>query len=132
MLAAPTAAQVPTGVDATARAAPGTPQRRAILDALRSAVEARLGPRVEFVVSEIRVRQGWALVVAEPQRRGGARIDGRQYFPGQWEEMDGLTTSAVLRFSEGRWILVDHAIGATDVWYCGGILPAAVAPGFGC
>ena len=35
------------------------------------------------------------------------------------EFMDGLTINAILRFSGGGWTLVDHAIGPTDVWYCG-------------
>ena len=114
--AAPAAAQR-EGVSATAAPAPGTAQRRAILDALRPAVEARLGPNVEFVVSDIRVRGGWAFVMAEPQRRGGGRIDGRAYFR-HFDHMDGLTVTAVLRFRQAGWSLVRHAIGATDVWWC--------------
>lgn len=95
-------------------------QRRAILDALRPPIERRLQGRVEFVVRRIAVRDGWALVIADPQRPGGGRIDGRRYFAADdWEVMDGLTVNGVLRLSRGRWRLVDHAIGPTDVWYCG-------------
>ena len=86
-------------------------------DTLRPAVEARLGPNVEFVVHEIRVVRGWAYVLATPQRRGGRPIDGHDYFP-QFDDMGGLDTTAILRFQNRRWTLVDHAIGATDVWYC--------------
>ena len=111
-------------VDARSPAAPGTAQRRAILDALRPAVEARLGPNVEFVVDRISVAQGWALVFANPQRRGGAPIDGRAIFGDDIDNMDGLTVTAILRFQGGRWNLVDHAIGATDVWYCDGRIGA--------
>ena len=120
-------------VSASAAAPAGSAQRRAILDALRPAIEARFGPSVEFVVSRIQVRQGWAVVVADPQRRGGGRIDPRRYFSADdLEFMDGITVSAVLRFGGGRWRHVGHAIGATDVWYCGDALPAAVRPRFGC
>lgn len=95
-------------------------ERRAILDALRPTIERRLGGPVEFVVRRIGVRNGWALVIADPQRPGGGRIDGRRYFSADdWEVMDGLTVNGVLRLSGGRWRLVDHAIGPTDVWYCG-------------
>ncbi|MBV9881978.1 MAG: hypothetical protein JO276_03125 [Sphingomonadaceae bacterium] len=97
---------------------PNSPQRRALMDALRPSIEARLGKPVEFVVSQARVLDGWALVVAEPQRPGGGRIDGRRYFR-DFENMDGLTVSAILRFRGGRWVVADQAIGATDVWYCG-------------
>jgi len=111
-------------VDARSPANPGTAQRRAILDALRPAVEARLGPNVEFVVDRISVAPGWALVFANPQRRGGAPIDGRAIFGDDIDNMDGLTVTAILRFQGGRWNLVDHAIGATDVWYCDGRIGA--------
>jgi hypothetical protein len=117
-ITAPAAAQ--TGpVNATAAPSPGSAQRRAILDALRPAVERRLGPGVEFVVGQMRVRSGWAFVMADPQRRGGRPIDGRHYFGADFENMDGLTVTAILRFNRG-WTLVDHAIGATDAWYCDG------------
>ena len=97
---------------------PASPLRKAVLDALRPSVEARLGPDVEFVVARMDVRKGWAFVQAEPQRRGGKAIDGEAYFPDAWDYMDGLTTTAILRFQDGRWHLVESAIGATDVWYC--------------
>ncbi|HEX8571349.1 MAG TPA: hypothetical protein VF759_01210 [Allosphingosinicella sp.] len=128
------AAQAQPGVNATAPAPQGSAQRRAILNALRPAVERRLGPNVEFVVSSIRIRPGWAVVMADPQRRGGGRIDGRRYFPASdWEFMDGITVTAVLRFASARWSLVNHAIGATDVWYCDGeTMPPGIARAFGC
>jgi hypothetical protein len=101
-------------------------ERRAILDALRPAIERRLGGPVEFVVRRIGVRNGWALVIADPQRPGGGRIDARRYFSADdLETMDGLTVNGVLRLTNGRWRLVDHAIGPTDVWYCD---PALGAP----
>ena len=114
---APAAAQSGP-VNATAAPAAGSAQRRAIIDALRPAIEHRIGPNVEFVVSQIRVANGWAFIMANPQRRGGRPIDGRPYFE-NFEEMDGLTVTAILRFQRG-WTLVDHAIGATDAWYCDG------------
>ncbi|WP_166040886.1 hypothetical protein [Sphingosinicella sp. YJ22] len=111
-------------VNAVSPALPNSAQRRAILAALRPAVESRLGPNVEFMVGDIRVRRGWAIVHADPRRRGGGRIDGRRIFP-NYDEMDGLTVTAILRYQNGRWGLVDHAIGATDAWYCA---PRIAAP----
>lgn len=112
----PGAAQA-QAVSATAPATPGTAQRRAILDALRPAIEAQIGDDVEFVVRQIRVVRGWAFVMAEPQRRGGGAIDGHLYFP-YFDEMGGLTVTALLRYRNRRWNLVEQAIGATDVWFC--------------
>lgn len=105
------------GVSATATPAEGSAQRRAILDAVRPGVEAQIGPDVEFVVRRLRVVRGWALVIADPQRRGGRPIDGHRYFP-DFDEMGGLTLTAVLRYQRGRWRVVEQAIGATDVWFC--------------
>jgi len=107
-------------VNASAPAGQGTAQRAAILAALRPAIENRLGPNVEFVVSRIVVSNGWALVVADPQRRGGGRIDPSRHFAADdLEFMDGITVNGVLRNTGRGWTLVDHAIGPTDVWYCG-------------
>jgi hypothetical protein len=103
--------------DASSPPAPGSPQRAAILDAMRPAIETALRSPVEFVVTRMGVEAGWALVIAEPQRPGGGAIDGSHLGPE--EERDGLTVNAILRFQNGRWNLVDHAIGPTDVWYCG-------------
>lgn len=109
-----------SGVNATAPAAPNSPQRAAIMDSLRPAIERELDGPVEFVVNRAEVRDGWALVIADPQRPGGGRIDARQHFPSEVAStMDGVTVHAFLRFSGGRWTLVDHAIGPTDVWSCG-------------
>jgi hypothetical protein len=108
-------------VDATSPAVASSAQRAAIMNALRPAVERDLHGPVEFLVQRVSVRDGWALVMADPQRPGGGRIDPAEIFPeDQLEFMDGLTVSAILRFSGDSWTLVDHRIGATDVWYCDG------------
>lgn len=111
------AAAAQTG--AVSQAPPGSPTRRSILGALRPAVERRLGRGVEFAVDRIEIEDGWALVIAQPQRTGGRMIDPSDFFSAEeLEFMDGLTVSAVLRQENRRWSLVDHRIGATDVWYC--------------
>jgi hypothetical protein len=92
-------------------------QRIAILNAIRPAVELELRGNVEFVPICVQVWKGWALVAAEPQRKGGRKID-RRILP-DWDNRDGLTVTALLQFRYGRWNLVGHAIGATDVWYDG-------------
>ncbi len=107
--------------------APGSAQRRAILDAIRPAVEAQIGPDVEFVVRQIRVVRGWAFVMADPQRRGGRPIDGHRYFP-DFDNMGGLTVTAVLRYQRGRWRVVEQVTGATDVWFCD-MGPPGLTPG---
>lgn len=106
-------------------------ERKTVLDALRPIVEAKLGPKVEFVVHAIRVEDGWAFVMADPQRKGGKPIDGRRIFGEDFENMDGLRVDAVLQRKAGRWTVVDYGIGATDVWYCD-VGPRKLKRGYGC
>ena len=116
---------------ALAVAAPASTERKAVLDALRPAVEARLGPNIEFVVAHLRIEDGWAFVIVDPQRKGGKPIDGWAIFGEHFDNMDGLRTEAVLRRTKGRWRVVDWGIGATDVWYCD-VGPKKLMRGYGC
>ena len=109
----------------------GSDLRKAVLGGLRPAVEQRLGPNIEFKVTLIRVQRDWAFVVADPQRRGGRPIDGWKLFGEDFGNMDGLRVDAVLQKRNGRWVAVDHAIGATDVWYCD-VGPRSLKAGWGC
>ena len=115
---------------ALSAAAPASPQRKAVLDALRPPVEAKIGRSVEFVVQVLRVEDGWAFVMADPQRKSGKPIDGNRYFD-DFDNMDGLRVDAVLQLKGGRWRVVDFAIGATDVWYCE-VGPRRLKRGYGC
>ena len=115
---------------ALSAAAPASPQRKAVLDALRPPVEAKIGRSVEFVVQVLRVEDGWAFVMADPQRKSGKPIDGNRYFD-DFDNMDGLRVDAVLRLKSGRWRVVDFAIGATDVWYCD-VGPKRLKRDYGC
>jgi hypothetical protein len=47
------------------------------------------------------------------------------------DNMDGLRVDAVLRRQPAGWTLVDHALGATDVWYCD-VGPREIKAGLGC
>ena len=109
----------------------GSDLRKAVLDGLRPEVERRLGPQVKFKVAVIRVQGDWAFVVADPQRRVGNAIDGRRIFGEHFGNMDGLRVDAILRKQGRRWVVVDHAIGATDVWYCE-VGPKSLKAGWGC
>jgi hypothetical protein len=98
----------------------GSPERAAILDAVRPAAEVVLHPPVEFVVTKMNVVDGWAFVALNPQRPGGGAIDPRQTRLARNYEagvVDGLTTYALLLFRNGRWHLIDWAIGPTDLFW---------------
>ncbi len=96
----------------------GSKERKAILDALRPAIEAQLRGPVEFVIDRMRVEGSWAFVVADPQRPGGRPINIYDTaFANDADFMGSLTVYALLLFENGRWNLLDHAVGPTDVFY---------------
>ena len=97
---------------------PGTPERKAILDAVRPAVEQKLKGEVVFVVNEIRVYKNWAFVMADPQRKDGKRFDSVRLFGKETSQMmDGLGVTALLQRKGSQWVLFEHGLGATDLWY---------------
>ena len=97
--------------------APGSPMRKAVLDALRVPVEKELGQAVVFKVDVLRVQGDWAFVRGVPQRPDGGAID---YTRTPYQEVRELGAfddnfSALLRKDDGKWVVVVHSIGATDV-----------------
>lgn len=94
----------------------GSAERAEILDALRPAIEAEMRGPVEFVIQEFRASDGWAFVIADPQRPGGAAIAMNETgYAADAEFMDGLRVYALCRWSNDRWNLIDHVTGPTDV-----------------
>lgn len=107
----------PVAAETAATPTPRSPERKAILDALREPVERELGAPVDFKVNLIRVAGNWALMTGVPQRPGGRAIDYRRtrYAQAMREGVFDDNVQALLR-REGRgWRVVTHVIGATDV-----------------
>lgn len=78
---------------------PGSPERRAILDALRMELSHLTGPDIVFIVEHLKVRAGWAWIHAFPQSR-----DGRN----RYEDV-----SALLHKQGRRW-RVEHLASGGD------------------
>ncbi|MBL4918232.1 hypothetical protein [Szabonella alba] len=97
----------------------GSAERRALMDAIRPHVEAALGAPVEFVVDALRVQGDVAFAGLSPQRPGGGRIDlsttpmvlREGYYP------DNIEVQVLYRRMGGSWVMIQWAIGATDVWF---------------
>lgn len=68
---------------------PGSPERKAILNAMREVVKRMSGLDVVFVVPYLKVDQGWAWIHTRPQSR-----DGR----GHYEDV-----SMLLHKRQGQW-----------------------------
>jgi hypothetical protein len=100
----------------------GHPLRKPILDGLRPAIEADLGQRVVFVVSDLRVQGDRAFFAGRPQRPDGRAIDfSRTRYAEALEQgvFDGPGTYALLRRIGGRWTVETFVIGPTDVAWSG-------------
>ena len=102
----------------------GTGERKALMNALRPLAERDLGAPVEFVVYDLRVSGRRAFASVQPQRPGGTPIDIRStpgYFRGDFslDFMDSTQMQALYVKSGTTWVVMEYAIGATDVWFAG-------------
>jgi hypothetical protein len=112
----------------------GSPERQALMDALRETVRRELGKPVIFEVRELRVLGDWAFADVSPRSPDGSPLDFRGTpMEEAWREGfvdDGMY--AILRRQGGRWRVVRHAIGPTDVawmaWEDELRLPRALLP----
>src|SRR5262245_3042613 len=59
----------------------GSPERKAIVDALRAPVEKDLRRKVVFKIDHLKLQDGWAFLIGRPQQPDGKRMDyrGTQY-----------------------------------------------------
>lgn len=98
--------------------AAGSPLRKAILDALRPNIEKDVGQKVVFIVSALRVYQGWAYVACRPVKPDLKPID---FMKTKYKQalldgvFDGDSTYALLKQSKGKWVVKTFVIGPTDV-----------------
>lgn len=103
----------------------GTAERAQLMNAIRPVVEWQLGRPVEFVVRQLRASDDHAFAMLAPQRPGGGAIHVAatpmvRYFgedASYFEEVGGLDVIAFLIREGDQWAVVDHSIGATDVWF---------------
>ncbi len=93
----------------------GTPERRALMDAIRPQAESEFGAPVEFVVRQLRVSGNLAYAYVDAQRPGGARINLEPTPKGNYLDNNGV--GALYRRQGGRWVVAHYAIGATDTWW---------------
>ena len=131
------AAAAPAPETALHSPANGTPEYRAILDALRVPVQRELGQKVLFVVDGIKVQDGFAFMGGRPVQPSGAPIDyahtpyAEQVLAGAFDD----AVYALLRWTGGTWKVLTYNIGATDVtwspWAAEYGAPQAIFPGPG-
>ncbi len=110
------AQQVATG---TSVPPPGSPERGAIMDAIRGPIVAELRQPVIFKVELLRVRDGWAFLKAQPRRPDGGPIDFKKtkFREAVAQGMFDGGVQALFKKVGTRWEVVDWSLGATDVPY---------------
>ena len=97
----------------------GSPERKAILDALRVPIERDLKQKIVFVADNFNVHGNWAFVGGTPQAVSGGSPDyGRtQYADAKESGAFDNNFFALLKKTSGKWKVVTYAIGCTDVCY---------------
>jgi hypothetical protein len=97
----------------------GSPERKAIIDALRDPVEKKLKQSVVFKIDHLKVEEGWAFLLGAPQKPDGGPIDyrGTPYRDAVDAGAFDNAVVALLHNLNGKWKVVQYVIGATDVPY---------------
>jgi hypothetical protein len=97
----------------------GSPERAAILSALRVPVEKELKQKIQFSVENFKVQGNWAFLSGEPQSMSGGRPNykGTQYQSAIDAGAFDNNFFALLKKTGGKWKVVTSAIGCTDVCY---------------
>jgi len=95
----------------------GSPERKAILDVVRAAVQRRIGIKVVFQVERLAVLGDWAFAGLRPRTETGGRIDYRRtlYAKNFDPEQDSDTVDVLLRRKGAAWTIVEEAFLPTDV-----------------
>ncbi|MEJ7623539.1 MAG: hypothetical protein WKF34_06070 [Pyrinomonadaceae bacterium] len=95
----------------------GSAERAAILAALRVPVERDLKQKIVFVTGHFKVQGIWAYVSGEPTTPSG----GKPNLKGtQWAGAEDLFDDnffGLFKKTNGKWRVVTHALGCTDVCY---------------
>ncbi len=112
--------------------AKGSAERTAILNALRVPVEKDLKQKIVFVTDNFKVQGNWAFVSGEPQTPMGSKPNLKGT---AWEDEEDLFDDnffGLLKKSGGKWKVVTHALGCTDVcyldWWSTHMAPKAIFP----
>jgi hypothetical protein len=97
----------------------GSPERKAILDALRVPVERAMKQKIVFVADKFSVQGTWAFVGGSMQTPSGDQPDltGTEFAEAAKEGFYDSNFFGLLRKTGGKWRVIKHAIGCTDVCY---------------
>ena len=97
----------------------GSAERKEILDALRVPVERDLKQPIIFAIDNFNVTGNWAFVAGSSQTPDGGRPDftHTKYADAIKYGAFDNNVFALLKKQAGKWKVVTHLIGCTDVCY---------------
>ena len=97
----------------------GSPERKAILDALRIPLERDLKQKVVFVTDNFKVQGNFAFVSGTPQNSAGGDPDYSRTKYAEQVDSGAFDNNffALLKKTAGKWRVAHYAIGCTDVCY---------------
>ena len=98
---------------------PGSPERSAIMNALRPRYEEAFGPPIVFRVETLRVAAGFAFVLVHPQRPNGAPIEQsvwrKAFREGCYQDPTNVSNEYWMKLEGGAWkIGVKNDVCASD------------------
>lgn len=96
---------------------PGSPERKAIMDAMRPYAERSLRQKIKFVVNDLRVSGAWAFTQGSLQQSNGKPPDfSKSELAAQFAAGAGDNSyCGLLRKTNGRWKVRKLMWGMTDV-----------------
>lgn len=98
-----------------------SPERTAIMDALRVPVGKELKQEVIFTVDKLKVQGDWAFFIGLPKNKDGGepnwKITKYQEFIDNGDFEQGL--NALLKNNDGKWEVVKYLMNCHDVCYLG-------------
>ncbi len=95
----------------------GSADRAAVLNVIRVPVEKAYKQKIVFVVEELKVQGAWAFISATPTLPSGGPPSVKGTGFEGYEDAYDNNFFGLLRKSGGKWRLVTHGIGCTDVCY---------------
>jgi len=99
--------------------AKGSKERSTIIDSLRVPVMKELKQPIIFQISALRVSGNWAFLDGEPLAKSGGKPDysNTVYAEALASDMFDNNVFGLLRKEKGKWVVVEHMLGCTDVCY---------------
>ena len=97
---------------------PGSPERAAIMDAIRGPAQKDLKQTLIFKVDQLRVAGEWAYARVSPTRPDGGELD---YSKTKYQKQINLGAfdpqgeALLFKEEDGEWTVVEWVFGSTDV-----------------